>query len=203
VSDFVNARTNYKLFNRLQVRFRVNGGGISGFTILHGGSPQVGQTINPCQYTFNFDGQFGPANSGNVLSVQGNARIPQINDGSPESNAATAFNTLTGKDISTPVFWENIGSKITFSVGGGTSPQIVMQPYPTYYEYHNGRFFMEYPEALTPRDNFDSNPYPSGTAICSIVSPFDGIIRVTPGGRCGDQHSAPDPSARTPEYVQP
>jgi hypothetical protein len=129
--------------------------------------------------------------------------MAQINDGSPDAGAVRAFNTLEGEDVSSPLFWENIGSRMTFSFDGGTSPQLVLQPYPTYYEFHNGSLVHVYPEASTPVANFNPNPYPSGTATCHQTSPFDGITRITPGGRCGDQAAPPDVSARIPSYVQP
>jgi hypothetical protein len=93
-------------------------------------------------------------------------------------------------------------SKITFTVDGGPSPPITLQAYPTYYEYHNGAFVHEYPEAPTPFLNFFANPFPSGTVLCSKIQP-DGSIQITPGGRCGDQASSPDVTARIPSYVQP
>ncbi len=126
----------------------------------------------------------------------------QVNDGSPDSGAVRAFNTLEGKNVSSPVFWENIGSKITFTVDGGPNPQIAYQLYPTYYEYHNGTFVRQYPEAQTPRENFFPNPYPPGIVPCHKIQP-DGSIQITPGGRCGDQASSPDVTARIPIYVQP
>jgi hypothetical protein len=152
-------------------------------------------------YPNTFSGQAGPANG--LLANTNSVREAQINDGSRDSGAVRAFNTLEGKDVSSPVFWENIGSNITFSPNGGTSPQLVLQPYPTYYEFHNGTFVTQYPEAALPLLNFNPNPYPSGTVPCQITSPLDSQTRVTPGGRCGDQASAPDVSARTPSYVQP
>ena len=95
-----------------------------------------------------------------------------INDGSPDSGAISAFNTLTGKALppgSSPVFWENIGTKITFSVANGTAPGLVLQPYPTYYEYRNGIRVSTRPQAASPsgklraesisvRDGFVSSP---------------------------------------------
>ena len=201
-TNFVNTPTNYKLVNRLQVKFRSAGSGFNGPpTILNGPVPSIGTTINPCGYTVTFAGQIGPANGS--LPIYEGTRMSQINDGSPDSKAVRAFNTLEGKDVTNAVFWENIGSRITFSFDGGPTPQVVLQPYPTYYEYHNGALVHEYPEAGQPVLNFNPNPYPSGTVPCTIISPLDSVGRTTPGGRCGDQASPPDPSARTPSYVQP
>jgi len=123
-----------------------------------------------------------------------------INDGSPDSGAIRAFNTLTGKDLppgSSPVFWENIGTKITFSVANGTAPGLVLQPYPTYYEYRNGTRVSTRPQAASPLGNFAPNPYPFGTVICI------GLGGITPGGRCGDASSAAAGSARVPPYTTP
>jgi hypothetical protein len=198
----------------LQAKFRVNGSQVFGVQRLRGSSPAVGQTPNPCGYTPTFDGQVGPANSnGGPLSAINGGNISQINDGSPDAAPVKAFNTLTGKNVSSfssPVFWENIGSRITFSVNGGTSPQVIVQPYPTYYQYRNGTLVSKFPEALSPFLNFNFSPYPSGTVTCLLVSPVPDVngnfpINVTPGGRCGDQVTPPDVSviAPAPSYVQP
>src|SRR5207249_241439 len=88
-----------------------------------------------------------------------------------------------------PASRENIGSKITFRVDGGTEPELTLQPYPTYYEYHNGMLVHTYRQAGDPRANFNDHPYPFGTV------PSIRTGGTTPGGRDGDAESEADPSA--------
>jgi hypothetical protein len=205
VSGFIGTTTNYKLYNRFQIKYRVAaGGGFNGApTILHQDT-RIGTTKNPCGSVLGllgtFDGQSGPNNGPPPASPAGGTRVTLINDGSPDSGAIRAFNTLTGKDLppgTTAVFWENIGTKISFSVGNGTAPTVVLQPYPTYYEYRNGTLVSTRPQAPSPLGNFATNPYPFGTAICI------GLGGITPGGRCGYATGAPEPSARVPPYTVP
>jgi hypothetical protein len=184
--------------------------------VLRGPTPRIGTTKNPCGALLDtpfgafldlFPGQDGPANG--LRTVTNSSRIAQINDGSPDADAVAAFNTLLGKNATVPnkrgilSYWESIGSQITVSVDGVTSPRIVVQPYPTYYEFRNGKLVNTYLEAPTPSDNFWTNPYPSGTQPCVKYDYIYGFNRVTPGGRCGDMASPKDVSARTPNYVQP
>jgi len=206
VSAFIGTATNYKLYNRFQIKYRVSsGGGFNGApTILHQ-ETRIGTTKNPCGtvlgFLGTFGGQTGPNNGPPPASPSGGgSRVSMINDGSPDSGAIRAFNTLTGKDLppgSSPVFWENIGTKITFSVANGTAPGLVLQPYPTYYEYRNGTRVSTRPQAASPLGNFAPNPYPFGTVICI------GLGGITPGGRCGDASSAAAGSARVPPYTTP
>jgi len=204
VTGFAATPTNYKLFSRLQVAYVLNGTSLSQPTILQSRT-ETGETVNPCGaivgFLGSFPGQVGPADF-QFLLVGNNQRIVTINDGSPDTGAIRAFNTLTAKDLppgQAPVFWENIGSKITFTANSGTSPTIVMQPYPTYYVYRNGTLVNIVPQAATPNANFNGLAYPFGTVSCI------GVWGVTPGGRCGDAASPPAPSARIPpsQYVVP
>lgn len=203
VSNFLSDATNFKLFNRLQVKFRVSGGAFNGTpTVLHQ-KTAIGTTHNPCGTVLGFlglfPGQSGPNNGPPYAMSSAGDRISLINDGSPDSGAIRAFDTLTGKDLpsgSTSIFWENIGTRISFTASGPT-PTVVVQPYPTYYEYHNGTLVNTTPQAGSPLGNFNTNPYPFGTVSCI------GVGGITPGGRCGDASSPADSSARIPTYTLP
>jgi hypothetical protein len=210
VANFLFFTTNYKLFNRFQVKYRVflDGSGFNGTpVILQGAPPSIGSTNNPCGITPQVDGQAGPSNA--LVATTAPGTISQINDGSPDQIAVAAFNTLTGKDTNPAVFWENIGTKISFSYNYGTNPLLALQPYPDYYVYQNGRMVSERPEASSPILNFNPAPFPSGTVPCEYNpypdQPADpSLYLITPGGRCGMQSLPPDPSVRLPfpPYVQ-
>jgi hypothetical protein len=198
VASFKAEKTNYKLFSRLQLKYT------TGSLDVLKADTGIGETRNPCgpvfgSYPGRFTGQAGHVNGPPVN--QFSTRLFLINDGSPDAGAIRAFNTLTGKSVPqgwTPTFWENIGSKITFErTGGSTAPTLVVQPYPTYYVYQNGRFANTFSQAATPKGNFWTNPYPFGTVECW------GDGGLTPGGRCGNATSPADTSAQTPTYVLP
>ncbi len=198
VFQFIVSFTSYKLFNHFQIKFQADGFGFKVPPAILHAEASIGSTESPCGLG-DFPGQPGPAN-GPPSRLTTNQRATLINDGSPDSSAIRAFNTLTGKDLPpgvTAVFWEDIGSKIEFRFDGGATPTVVMQPYPTYYEYRNGRFFNRVSQAPSPRGNFQLNPYPFGTVSCP------GPGGITPGGRCGDASAPADASARTPPYTQP
>ncbi len=205
VANFVGTPTNFKLFNRFQVKFRVGPGGtFNGTPIVLHQQTGIGTTKNPCGAIAGFFGLFagqaGPANGPPPVASPTNTRDSVINDGSPDDKAIRAFDTLTGKDLPagvTAVFWENIGTRISFNAGGGPAPNVVVQPYPTYYEYHNGKLVTTTPQAASPLGNFQTNPYPFGTVACL------GLGGITPGGRCGDASSPADPSARVPQFTVP
>jgi hypothetical protein len=204
VANFTADPTQFKLFNRFQVKFRVAGGAFNGSPIVLHQQTGIGTTHNPCGTVLGFlglfPGQSGPANGPPQTTNVGNTRVSQINDGSPDAGAIRAFDTLTGKDLppgTTAVFWENIGTRISFSAGGGPTASVVVQPYPTYYEYHNGTLVNTTPQAASPLGNFQTNPYPFGTVSCL------GVGGLTPGGRCGDASSPADSSARVPTYTLP
>ena len=205
VSGFINTATNFKLYNRFQVKYLVSGGTFKGApTVIHQDT-RIGTTKNPCGSLIfgiigTFAGQSGPNNGPPPASPGGNTRISLINDGSPDSGAIRAFNTLTGKDLppgTTAIFWENIGTRISFSVADGTTPNVVLQPYPTYYTYRNGTQVANRPQAASPLGNFATNPYPFGTVPCL------GVGGITPGGRCGYATGAAEPSARVPPFTVP
>ncbi len=106
--------------------------------------------------------QTGPAN-GIIGPVPATNHISQINDGSPEIPGIRAFNTLTAMDEQTPLFWQNIGSKITFTCGtpSATLPPIT-ENYPTYNMYVNGAMVFVRPQAALPNGHFFASPYPFG-----------------------------------------
>lgn len=198
VDTFSQIATNFKLFNRLQVKYRVLGSSFNGTPIILSphSLPKVGQTKEPCNLPFPatdvvLDGQEGPSNGSIVTNTD---IISQVNDGSPDAPAVRAFNTLYGKNSgSAPLFWENIGSKISFSPGNGTNPSIYSQPFPTYSVYQNGVLLNTLSQPVSPIGNFQPSPFPSGLYPCNYF--FS-----TPGGRCGDMHSPPDITARPSPY---
>lgn len=193
INDFLAHPTNYKLFNRFQVKYRLDPSGdfLVPPTVLHH-RVAIGSTIDPLTLSPKpLPGQAGPFN-GRIL--RGAAGIGQVNDGSPEAPAIRLFNTLMGKGVSRPVFWENIGSQIRFTTRG-TAPVIFLQPYPTYSIFRNGRLVSVDPEAREPGENFYPKPYPFSN------QPSAGLFGVTPGGRRGDASSLPSPGARIPAFI--
>jgi len=200
VGAFLGTRTNFKLFNRLQIKYTVGPTGFKGTPKIIQQATAIGDTKNPCGSVLGFldifPGQAGPRNGPPPVIMAD--RVSLINDGSPDTGAIRAFNTLTGKGVPSPVFWENIGSQVRFTSVGGPSPATTLvQPYPTYYEYRNGRRVNVTPQAATPLAHFYTNPYPFGTASCTLLG------GTTPGGRCGDASSPPHPTARTPAFIAP
>jgi hypothetical protein len=203
VVNFSIFPTNYKLFNRFQVRYVPYSGGFGWGPSVLKDNVLTGETVNPCgpclSYLTIFPSRQGPHNGDRTVRASP-ARISKINDGSPDAGAISAFNTLMGKDLPpgvTPLFWESIGSRLTFRYDGGFAPEIVVQAYPTYYVYANGTLVSMSVQAGTPGAHFFTNPYPFGTVNCIR---YGGI---TPGGRCGDAVSPEDPSARIPPFTLP
>lgn len=198
--SFRGNRSNYKLLSRFQIKYRVKNGKFTEQPIVRNILATTGVTPNACKATeIPLSGQAGPSNTDKQPLVLSD-RAYIINDGSPNAKELRALNTLTGKDLpanTVPRFWENIGSRITFSVSDGSAPKIITQPYPTYFVYRNGRLSRSdscaQPHTLNP--NLQTNPYPSGTVHCSCPG------GITPGGRCGDASSSPSPGARKPDYA--
>jgi len=195
VNLFRSSNTNYKLFNHLQVRYRIGQNGFAGTPTAIHATTSIGHTPSPIGTIFGFPGpavgQIGPNNGPpHVLPPPGNHRISLINDGSPPANAIRAFNTLAGQGVASPVYWENIIFQIRFTWQGGVSATILVQPYPTYYIYRNGRHVNTIAQAASPLGNFAPNPYPFGTVNC--IRPGG----ITPGGRCGNATATPHASSR-------
>jgi hypothetical protein len=223
VSQFLQVQpsggTNYKLFNRFQVRMRLTtdsqGNQVFNGTpiVLKQFQPAsgVGTTVNPCGALPGiaagaYPGQAGPLNGAQSTT---SSLMEMINEGSPDPAPVRAFDTLMGGTLTdpplsgaSPVFWENIGSVITVLASGGTSPRVQVQPYPTYYVYVNGKFDRSAPQAADPSSVFVSNPYPFGTVSCSTFVGFVTGSGTVPGGRCGDGSSPADSSARTPPFLR-
>lgn len=206
VSAFLADATNYKLFNRLQMKFHLTASGFTNIKIVQHSPGSIGTTKNPCgtllgiDSTAYFSGQRGPYNRSMRIRP---TEVSVINEGSPDAAATRAFNTLMGKDLpagQTPLFWESIGSAISFkytpSGDGLVTPHVYVQAYPTYYVYKNGRPFTTHRQAPSPKDHFYRNPYPFGTKHCNLVT------GTTPGGRCGDAQSEPEPDARVPNIIR-
>jgi hypothetical protein len=238
VAAYTGTVTNFKLLNRLQIKFLSNGTGFTAAPTYLQQQVGVGTTINPCGAAVVpplpvsafppiftppvtvpalFPGQIGPNNGPPAIRIVTTAnpngiRVSQINDGSPDSGAIRAFDEISSAIAPTPVYWENIGSRITFTAGGPTAT-LAVQAYPTYDVYTNGLLTARIPQAATPLGNFNAAPYPFGTVPCSIGtivtlpgSPFFApILGTIPGGRCGDASSPPDPTVRVPPpaYIVP
>lgn len=193
VANFLSTSTNYKLFNRLQIRYRLIGSNFNGTPVILQQSVAVGTTVDPLGVPpYVHEGQIGPSMTMNAPFVTAN-RVSSIVDGSPVAAAVRAQNTLTGVGVPNPVFWENIGNKITFSASGSagglfTLPDIASANYPTHNVYVNGSFKlpMTIIQAPSPMGQFFARPYPFG-----------------PGGRDGDGSSAPNGYARVPNWTTP
>jgi hypothetical protein len=196
VANFLAQGSNYKLFNRFQVRWRI-GSDPTKFLITpiatRPKTAAVGATVDPCHSPLPPpQPQSGPANQSSIAT---SSQISMVNDGSPDEIAVRAFNTLSGRNVASPVFWENIGSRITFAPTGAFSGLQVMQPYPSYNIYVNGTYTGTRAQASDPFQQFVVNPYPFGTVSCTRA------CGITPGGRCGDAVSPAEVTARTPPFV--
>ena len=208
VSDFESTPTHYKLFNRLQIKYRADASGFIGSPDVLKASTGIGTTTSPLGglpggYLSTVPGQAAALNGPPAVvspTASPQTRISLINDGSPDAAGIRALNTLNGKDLAagvTPIFWENIGSQIRFTFDGGPAPSVIVQLYPTYHEYRNGKHVNTFVQAPTPADNFVQTPHPFGTVPCL------GSGGITPGGRCGYATSPADASARIPNYTVP
>jgi len=89
-----------------------------------------------------------------------------VNDGTPTSVAVAAFNALAA-----PLRWNNIGSRIDFSVANGTRGTVATQVYPTYFIYKNLERNDVRIQASEPIGNFNPNPYPPGPAPFIVEGP--------------------------------
>lgn len=153
------------------------------------------------------DPQAGPAN-GLIGPMPATSRISQSNDGSPDIPAIRAFNTLMAQHMATPLFWQNIGSKITFTCGSAAPDIPTRENYPTYYWCGNGVFIRRFIQWPTPKGHFYANAYPFGEYPSYGLLPeiFGGPLSFPdlPGGRNGIATTAgDDPSSPTPPYTVP
>jgi len=149
--------TSYKLLNRLQIKYLVDASGSNyqggSFSKILQQSALIGTTIDPIFGLLLFSGVPGPKN--NYLALTNGNTTQLVNEGSPDSKAVAAFNTL-----GYPLKWNDIGSRIVLSVALGTGKQVVAQVYPTYNIYTNGQQ-ADAPivQAPQPIQNFNLNPY--------------------------------------------
>ena len=90
----------------------------------------------------------------------------QINDGTPAEVPVAAFNTLMA-----PLVWNDIGSKIMFSVASGSIGDIKNQVYPTYYIYIGKNRTEIRPQAPDPAARFNLDPYPPGPPFPPFIFP--------------------------------
>jgi hypothetical protein len=190
VANFLDTETNYKLFNRLQIRYRVGTNGFNGMPTVLRHSVATGDTVDPLGlFPYIHNGQDGPAMTNSPFS--GANRVSSIVDGSPDSLGIRAMNTLTAVGVANPVWWENIGNKMTFrhdgnAAGSFTMPDFAFANYPTHNIYVNGTFDRAIAQWPTPFGHFVTNPYPFG-----------------PGGRGGDGESPAAFGARAPDWTVP
>jgi hypothetical protein len=150
---YESLETNYKLFNRLQVRYLVqNDAFVSVVPIRQ--EVQVGVTIDPI-FGLPVPGRAWPGTNGKYVVLA--SEVHQINDGTPEKQAVDDFNSLLA-----PLQWNNIGSKIRFSVADYDNADVKNQVYPTYHIYKNKALVQTRPQAAEPSANFTLTPYPPG-----------------------------------------
>jgi len=209
VAAYREEKTRYKVFVHLQIRYLMEPEA-NGFkeapAILHD-KVEVGSTKNPCRGVLDWldvvEGQTGPGTTPTAHVSPTNSRVSLIADASPDAAAVRAFDTLTAVGVAVWEVWESVGCRITFQPNGLTTPDIVLQPYPSFFEYHNGVLTSVVPQTPTTTGHFygpgDANypVYPFGTADCFAT--FANI----PSSRCGDAASPAEPTARIPEYVVP
>lgn len=199
VNNFLeNKKHDYKLFSEAQVKFFANGPDFDGAVEFLHSRTGIGVTDDPCS-GIDFAGQ---ACTMDGLQRHGPQRVSLVNDGCHSAEAARAHNTLMGMynhPGPVPLFWEDIGSRISFDAIDAGRSTVVVQDYPTYYVYINGRKLETetHPQAPAPGDHFQSNPYPFGTDGCLC------IFNHQPAGRCGYCPTPPEPSARQPPYTLP
>ena len=157
VAAYLATRTNYKLANRLQIKYRVLSGQFRQPPIVlrRLDPPRIGETLDPVL------GMSVPGSAGGMNGRSGTFQdhiYYVVNDGSPDSAAVAAFNTLMQ-----PLRWSNIGSIIEMGIPYGTDYNIRQQLYPTYVIYRNLTTTHTIPQAAQPSGNFSLNPYPPNT----------------------------------------
>jgi hypothetical protein len=201
----------YKLFNHLQIKYRIDTRGNFSYHKVIRRHSNIGFTKDVLLHTSALisQGQTGAWNGSSLVS----AKSPDdrtnsanhswnVNEGSPLAVGVKGFNTLSedisrlgGSQETNYVYWEQIGSRIVFSVNNKARPRIIAQPYPTYHVFLNGRRVNVIPQATSPLGNFVSHPYPFGKA------PSAGQWGTVAGGRNGDAISRRHPTARIPAYI--
>lgn len=192
-----NNKADFKLFSHFQVKY-YSVAGIPYPQLINNSGTEVGETIDPCFGLVTIAGQKGACDGATPWLF--GLSIGIINDGSPDASAVSVFNTLMGKNMQPPLFWESIGSQSLFLTVGApvpTAPSFIVQNYPTYSLFLNGAFAGIYQyQAAEPSDHFNLAPYPFGICPCPNL-----LYGTVPGGRCGDAVSPRDPSATIPSYV--
>jgi hypothetical protein len=155
---FQGEPTNYKLFNRFQIKYVFNdaGTGFGDDPIKILDAAKVGVTLDPVRHQPD-PGHSQQANG--LLQVSHNTLDNLTNDASPDSLAVRAFNTLQN-----PLYWSDIGSTIQFGPSLDPSYSELVQVYPTYYIYERAAdagFYLNkvIPQAALPEENFSATPY--------------------------------------------
>lgn len=168
LDSYRKTRTNYKLYNRLEIKYLVSGSQFSTGPQRLRQDKDVGVTIDPILGR-KLEGRTGPADG--RTRITGNDTYHHINDGTPEARAVSAFNVLMD-----PLKWNNIGSKLAQGVPLLAEGNTKNQMYPTYWIYNrfrDGGFYLieePRPQAPNPSDNFTpesssySNEHPTGSA---------------------------------------
>jgi transglutaminase-like putative cysteine protease len=164
-----NHKTSFKLLNQFQIKYTGDASGYTQLPIAVRKDAEIGVTNDPV-FGIEDPGRAGPANNRLLLDSQ---KASLINDGTPPASGVAAFHTLTSviagtypKVASTPLKWNDIGSRLEFSASRGFPYQLYAQVYPTYLVYRNGIPFPEETvfQNRTPLGNFNANPYPPGPA---------------------------------------
>ena len=218
VQQFFVQTTKYKVFAQLQIRYLVDlpGQRFKEPPIFLRWPTAVGETRNPCGFSpiippfvDPIPAQTGPATTPLPVISPQSKRVSLIVDGSPDAPAVRAFDTLMGVGVLESQFWENVGARITFQWNGGTSPELVYSPFPSFYVYRNGLQVSVIPQ-VPVKDHFygpgDANypVYPFGTVVCPTCPASScAIFFAIPDSRCGDAASPAHPSARIPPYTVP
>jgi hypothetical protein len=148
-------RTRYKRFSHLQMKYLTDGVKLRGTPEFIHKRAVTGRTEDPLA-GLPVDGQDGPKQDFRRILT---SSAYQINDGSPAQPAVDAFNALVY-----PKKWNNIGSRIEFSLSLGTGSGIFRQVFPTYSIYVNLINTEIRPQSESPVANFNDNPYPPGPA---------------------------------------
>lgn len=159
LENFKKEKTNYKLYNRFQVKYLVNEDGteFKDVPIILKSGTTTGSTIDPVSRLIVFESTVG--NHEGAIKIKGNKLYYQTNDGSPDDIAVGAFNTLRNQ-----YKWSHIGSSICFGVDHKLKYDFLYQKYPTYNLYEqqkDGEFKLvdSKKQAARPRDNFSTDPY--------------------------------------------
>jgi hypothetical protein len=163
VEDYKESTSNWKLWNRAQVKYFVADGKINGVQRLKKDT-LIGTTTDPISCLIPVPGEAGVPWNGQFIVRD--TEIHQINDGTPDSFATNGLNTLTR-----PLLWSHIGSKIQFTLSAGITGDVTNQVYPTYSKFRNKSLYSVDPQAPEPIMNFSLTPFPPGPPFPPYIIP--------------------------------